>query len=153
MALVLRRDETTGDGRTVLPPKDEQEKARGPALIGARKPCFSTEERLSRQGSRKPGSTQALDLSTPVLLPAACCLWYRRRLPPPTARDAGCHVRTRALSAALVGGGCPRERPTPRQFCWGYVGQVSIDRPRWDSPFNRPSEGRGGPRVPGPPHS
>ena len=33
MDLVLRRDKTTGDGRTVWPKKDEREKARGPALI------------------------------------------------------------------------------------------------------------------------
>ena len=39
MALVLRRDKTTGDSRTTLPQKDEQEKARGPALISARKLC------------------------------------------------------------------------------------------------------------------
>ena len=42
--------------------------------------------------------------------------------------------------------------PTPRPFYRGSVGPVWIDRPRWDPPLNRPSEGRGGPRVPGPPH-
>ena len=44
MALVLRRDETTGDGRTVWPEKDELEKVRGPALISARKPCEPTHD-------------------------------------------------------------------------------------------------------------
>ena len=41
---MLERDENTGDGRTVLPQKDEREKARGPALIGTRKPCLRTEK-------------------------------------------------------------------------------------------------------------
>ena len=44
MALVLRREETTGDGRTVWPEKDEREKARGPGLISAGKPCEPTHD-------------------------------------------------------------------------------------------------------------
>ena len=46
MALVLRRDGNTGDGRTVWPEKDEREreKARGPALISTRKPCEPTHD-------------------------------------------------------------------------------------------------------------
>ena len=35
----------------------------------------------------------------------------------------------------------------------GSVGPLPTDRPRWDPPLNRPSEGRRGPHVPGPPHS
>ena len=44
MALMLRRDENMGDGRTVWPKKDERKKTQGPALISARMPCEPTHD-------------------------------------------------------------------------------------------------------------
>ena len=43
MSQLLERDEKTGHGQTDSTQKEEREKARGPALIGARKPCFTLE--------------------------------------------------------------------------------------------------------------
>ena len=68
-----------GDGRTVWPEKDKREKARGPALISARKPCEPPHVLAFTASSRKPGKTQALASSTPVPPPAAAAAADRRR--------------------------------------------------------------------------
>ena len=73
--------------------------------------------------------------------------------PPPAARYVDRHGQPRVPSAALVVGRGPQDRPTLGLFCRGSVGLVLIDRPRWDPPLDRPSEGRVGPCVPGPYHS
>ena len=69
------------DGRTVWPEKDEQEKARGPALISARKPCELTNDLAFTARLAKT----RLDPGTGLVDPgAAARRRLRRRLPPPT---------------------------------------------------------------------
>ena len=75
MSRVLSRDETTGDGRTVLPQKDEQEKAQGLALISARKPCELAHELAFKEKLAKTRLDQGTGLINPV------------PPPPPTAAD------------------------------------------------------------------
>ena len=113
MALVLRRDETTGDGRTVWPEKDEREreKARGPALIDARKPSEPPHDLAFTASLRKPGKIQALASSTPVPPPAAAAAAaaYRRRPreTPVAMSDPGRRWPPRSVAEVLETGRLP----------------------------------------------
>ena len=77
-----------GDGRTVWPEKDEREKAWGPGLISARKPCEPTHDLAFTATLAKTRR----DPGTGLVNRGATARRRHRRLPPPTVRDAGCHV-------------------------------------------------------------
>ena len=104
---MLRRDETTGDGRTDWPEKDEREKARGPALISARKPCEPPQDLAFTERLAKTWLDPCAGLVDPGAAAAAAAYRRRPRETPVTMSDPGRRWPSRLVAEVLETGRLP----------------------------------------------